>query len=114
MSFESCFGGFEGSKSAPAAMGGKVAFGDCALNDKVAPQADLSERAAALTAWTAWSVASRRISSPSGNVTGADQSAEKHLSAAVERDLGDQQRRFGSRLNERPGCSDPRSPQLLI
>jgi hypothetical protein len=26
MSFESCFGGFEGSKSAPAAMGGKATF----------------------------------------------------------------------------------------
>ena len=41
MSFESCFGGFAGSKSAPAAMGGFRPFVATALNGEVAPIADL-------------------------------------------------------------------------
>ena len=32
MSFESCFGGFTGSKSAPAAMGGEPTFANLLAN----------------------------------------------------------------------------------
>ena len=37
MSFESCFGGFAGSKSAPAAMGGLPPFAGALSNGEVAP-----------------------------------------------------------------------------
>jgi hypothetical protein len=39
MSFESCFGGSAGSKSAPAAMGGLPTFADPVANGWVAPKA---------------------------------------------------------------------------
>src|SRR5437868_4895979 len=38
MSFESCFGGFAGSKSAPAAMGGLLSFAGARVNGEVAPR----------------------------------------------------------------------------
>jgi len=38
MSFESCFGGFVGSKSAPAAMSGLPTFVEAIVNGKVAPK----------------------------------------------------------------------------
>jgi hypothetical protein len=41
MSFESCFGGFAGSKSAPAAMGGEGTFPGTFGNGEVAPKAVL-------------------------------------------------------------------------
>jgi hypothetical protein len=37
MSFESCFGGFASSKSAPAAMGGKGSFAPVPVNGGNAP-----------------------------------------------------------------------------
>ena len=37
MSFESCFGGFAGWKSVPAAMGGFRSFADTGADGKVAP-----------------------------------------------------------------------------
>jgi len=45
MSFESCFGGFAGSKSAPAAMGGQPTFTATLWNDGVAPKAPIGVRA---------------------------------------------------------------------
>ena len=39
MSFESCFGGFAGSKSTPAAMGGLPTFASSVANGKGAPKA---------------------------------------------------------------------------
>ena len=39
MSFESCFGGFARSKSAPAAMGGKRSFANTRASGEVAPTA---------------------------------------------------------------------------
>jgi hypothetical protein len=43
MSFESCFGGFAGSKSAPAAMGGKGSFAPVPVNGGNAPIAVVHE-----------------------------------------------------------------------
>jgi hypothetical protein len=39
MSFESCFGGFAGSKSAPAAMGGLPTFAAARTDGEIASEA---------------------------------------------------------------------------
>jgi len=46
MSFDSCFGGFAGSKSASASMGGNPTFAGARANGEVAPTPDLPALAA--------------------------------------------------------------------